>query len=330
MQRRVALIATATAMLLSLGSAHHAPARADDASAYPNRPIKIIVPYPAGGITDTVARLVAGKLTEAWKQPVVVENRAGAGGIIGNQAVAKAPGDGYTMLVGITQLIQAPSLYKKLPYDVFTELTPVSLLTNSYNLFVLPAASPVGTLKDFVALAKANPGTFNFGSFGPATSSHLHGSLLNTVTGLDLSHTPYKGGAPLLNDLIGNHVMSGFIDLATSYPHVAAGKVKVLAITGPRRSRLVPQVPTFAELGYPGFEPVSFSGAFLPASTPKPIVAKMAAEVGRIMRLPDVVAKLDAIGSEAVGNTPEEFAAIMKADFPKWAKMIRDARVSLD
>jgi tripartite-type tricarboxylate transporter receptor subunit TctC len=254
----------------------------------------------------------------------------GAGGLIGNEVVAKAPGDGYTVLVGITQIIQAPSLYKKLNYDVFTELTPLSLLTYSYNLFLLPAASPANNLKEFVALVKANPGKYNFGSFGTATSAHLHGELLNSVAGLDLAHTPYKGAAPLLNDLLGNHVSSGFVDLATAQPHLASGKVKVLAISGPRRSRLLPDVATFGELGYPGFEPVGWSAAFIPASTPKPVVAKLAAEINRIMHLPDVLARLDSIGAEAVGNSPEEFAAVIRTDFPKWAKMIKDAKISLD
>jgi tripartite-type tricarboxylate transporter receptor subunit TctC len=307
-----------------------AQVQAEEADAYPSRPIKIVVPYAAGGITDTVARLIATRLGEAWKQPVIVENRLGAGGLIGNEAVAKAPADGYTVLVGITQIIQAPSLYKKLNYDVFTELAPLSLLTYSYNLLVLPAASPANSLKDFVALVKANPGKYSFGSFGAATSAHLHGELLNSVAGLDLAHTPYKGAAPLLNDVLGNHVASGFVDLATAHPQLASGKLKVLAITGPRRSRLLPQVPTFGELGYPGFEPVGWTGAFIPAATPKPIVAKLAAEIGRIMHLPDVLAKLDAIGAEAVGNSPEEFATVIRTDFPKWAKMIKDAKASLD
>jgi tripartite-type tricarboxylate transporter receptor subunit TctC len=304
--------------------------QAQDAGSYPSRPIKFIVPYAAGGITDTVARLIGTKLTETWKQPVIVENRLGAGGLIGNEAVAKAPGDGYTVLIGITQIIQAPSLYKKLNYDVFTELTPLSLLTYSYNLFLLPAASPANNLKEFVALVKANPGKYNFGSFGAATSAHLHGELLNSVAGLDLAHTPYKGAAPLLNDLLGNHVSAGFVDLATAQPHLSSGKLKVLAITGPRRSRLLPEVATFGEQGYPGFEPVGWSASFIPASTPKPIIAKLAGEINRIMHLPDVLAKLDSIGAEAVGNSPEEFATVIRTDFPKWAKMIKDAKVSLD
>jgi tripartite-type tricarboxylate transporter receptor subunit TctC len=304
--------------------------QAQETSVYPSRPIKFVVPYAAGGITDTVARLIATKLTDAWKQPVIVENRLGAGGLIGNEVVAKAPSDGYTVLVGITQIIQAPSLYKKLNYDDFSEHAPLSLLTYSYNLFLLPAASPANNLKEFVALVKANPGKYNFGSFGTATSAHLHGELLNSVAGLDLAHTPYKGAAPLLNDLLGNHVSSGFVDLATAQPQLGSGKVKVLAISGPRRSRLLPDVGTFGEQGYPGFEPVGWTGAFIPASTPKPIVAKLAAEIGRIMHQPDVLARLDSIGAEAVGNTPEEFAAVIRTDFPKWAKMIRDAKVSLD
>ena len=318
------LVAAIASLLCSAGL------QAQDASTYPSRPIKFIVPYAAGGITDTVARLIATRLTDVWKQPVIVENRLGAGGLIGNEVVAKAPGDGYTVLIGITQIIQAPSLYKKLNYDVFTELTPLSLLTYSYNLFLLPAASPANNLKEFVALVKANPGKYNFGSFGTATSAHLHGELLNSVAGLDLAHTPYKGAAPLLNDLLGNHVSSGFVDLATAQPHLASGKVKVLAISGPRRSRLLPDVATFGELGYPGFEPVGWSAAFIPASTPKPVVAKLAAEINRIMHLPEVLARLDSIGAEAVGNSPEEFAAVIRTDFPKWAKMIKDAKISLD
>ncbi len=319
------LIATTLALLMFA-----VQGRAQDAGAYPSRPIKFVVPYAAGGITDTVARLIAARFTETWKQPVVVENRLGAGGLIGNEAVAKAPGDGYTVLVGITQIIQAPSLYKKLNYDVFTELTPLSLLTYSYNLLLLPAANPANNLKEFVALVKANPGKYNFGSFGTATSAHLHGELLNSVAGLDLSHTPYKGAAPLLNDLLGNHVGSGFVDLATAQPQLSSGRLKVLAISGPRRSRLLPDVATFGEQGYPGFEPVGWTGAFVPASTPKPIVAKLAAEIGRIMRLPDVLAKLDSIGAESVGNSPEEFATVIRTDVPRWAKMIKDAKASLD
>ena len=323
--RCAGLFAAATALLMVC-----AQVWAEDAAGYPSRPIKIIVPYAAGGITDTVARLIAAKMNETWKQPVIVENRTGAGGNIGNEAVAKAPGDGYTLLVGITQLIQAPYLYKKLPYDVFAELTPLSLLTYSYNLFVVQAANPANNLAEFVALVKANPGKCNFGSFGVATSAHLHGELLNSVAGLDMVHTPYKGAAPLLNELLGNHVGAGFVDLATAYPQLTSGKLKVFAITGPRRARLVPQVSTFGELGYAGFEPVGWTGAFLPASTPKPIVARMAAEIGRIMHLSDVVAKLEAIGAEAAGITPEEFGAVIRADSPKWAKMIKDARASLD
>ena len=174
------LVAAIASLLYSAGL------QAQDASAYPSRPIKFIVPYAAGGITDTVARLIATRLTDVWKQAVIVENRLGAGGLIGNEFVAKAPGDGYTVLVGITQIIQAPSLYKKLNYDVFTELAPLSLLTYSYNLFLLPAASPANNLKDFVALVKANPGKYNFGSFGTATSAHLHGELLRCFAGMAL------------------------------------------------------------------------------------------------------------------------------------------------
>ncbi len=297
---------------------------------YPNKPIRFVIPYPAGGGTDIVGRLIGSKLTEAWGQNVVVENRVGASGIIGNDAIAKAAPDGYSVLIGITTLIQMPHLGVKLPYDQFKDFTPVTQLAYSADLFAVPATSPIGSVKEFVEMARANPGKHNYGSYGNGTSSHVHGEMFRSQAKIDLAHVPFKGGAPLMTDLIGGQISSAFVDVTSARAHLKTGKMKVLAITGARRYRALPDVPTFTELGYQDFEPYGWFAMLLPAGVPPEITARLSAEVTRILKLPDVVARIEDLGLQVGGNSPEEFAAAMKRDYAVWGKVIGDAKIKAE
>ncbi|MCY1252173.1 hypothetical protein D9M68_83380 [compost metagenome] len=295
---------------------------------YPGKPIRMIVPYPAGGGTDTVGRLIGQRLAESLGQPVVVENKPGASGMLGNDTVAKAPADGYTILLAITALIQSPALYKRTPYDVARDFTPVSLIAKSSDLFVVPNRVPASNMREFLALAKA--GKLSYGSYGNGTSSHLHGELLKQQAGIDLAHIPYKGAAPLMSDLLGGQVDSAFVDVTSANPYLGSNKFKILGITGTQRYKALPNVPTFTELGLPGFEPNGWYGLFLPANAPKDVTAKLAAETARIVRLPEVTQKLAGMGLQPVGSTPQELAAVVTGDTPKWVRIVRDANIQLD
>ncbi len=322
--RRWGVLALAACSSVALAQA---PAGARD---YPNRALKFVVPYPAGGSTDIIGRMLAARLSEAWGQPVVVENRTGASGIIGNDFVAKSPADGYTVLIGITALIQSAYLHAKLPYDPFKDLLPVAEIARSSDLFVVAASVSANNLKEFVALAKAKPKTYSYGSYGNATSSHIHGEMFNLQAGLDLAHVPYKGAAPMINDLYGGQINTAFVDVGSARSHVASGKFKVLALTGTQRFKFLPDVPTFGESGYLGFEPNGWFGVFLPAATPAEVVKKLSSEVARIVRLPEVSSRLNDMGLVAVGSGPDEFAAMIKADAPQWGKVIKEARIKID
>ena len=301
---------------------------AQDASAYPSQPLRIVVPYPAGGATDTLARMVATKLQESWRQTVVVENKPGASGTIGNDMVAKAPRDGHTILLGITALVQVPALMPKLPYDVLKDLQPLVQVATTNSVFLVPATEPASTLKEFIAAAKANPGKYNYGSYGMGTSSHIQGSLLNLQAGVDLTHVPYKGAAPLLQDLRGRQLASAFVDMATARPHLEY--VKALAVTGAQRNKALPNVPTFAELGFHSFEPIGWFGLFMPAGVPAPIAAKFTAEASRILHLPDVVARIESLGMTAGTLKGDEFARVVKSDAAVYARIIKDANIRLE
>jgi tripartite-type tricarboxylate transporter receptor subunit TctC len=313
------------ALLSSAAALAQAPAQ-----SYPNRALKFIVPYPAGGSTDIIGRMLGARLSEAWGQPVVVENRTGASGIIGNDFVAKSPADGYTVLIGITAMIQSAYTHAKLPYDPFKDFAPVAEIARSADLFVVATSVPANNLKEFVALAKANPKTYSYGSYGNATSSHIHGEMFNMQAGLELAHVPYKGAAPMINDLFGGQINTAFVDVGSARSHLASGRFKVLALTGTDRFKFLPDVPTFGEAGYPGFEPRGWFGMLLPAATPADVVKKLSAEIGRIIRLPDVAARLNDMGLVAVGSSPDEFAAMIKSDAPEWGKVIKGARIKIE
>ena len=293
------------------------------AQSYPDRRITFVVPYPAGGATDVSARLLAAKLADAWKQPVVVENKSGGGGVVGNDFVAKAQPDGYTVLIAITQIIQAPSLVSKLPYDVFKDLAPVTQVALSPIVLTVPEAQPIKTVKELIDHAKANPGKVPYGSFGNATTSHLYGELLKKNAGIDMTHVPYRGAAPLVNDLLNNTVTAGFVDLTTAGPQIQAGKVRALAVGGEKRRTQLPNVPTMAELGFPGFEAEGWVGVFVPAATPKDIVTKLSAELARIIASPEGVAGLETVSLMPVGGTAETFAATLRRDSARWADVVK-------
>ena len=316
--------ATAAALLASIaiaavcGSSHPATA----ADAYPSRRITFVVPYPAGGATDVLARLLANKLQESWKQAVVVENKSGGGGVVGNDYVAKAQPDGYTVLVAITQIIQAPSLVAKLPYDVFKDLAPVTQISLSTIVLVVPEAQPIKSVKELVDYAKANPGK-PYGTFGNATTSHLYGELLKKVAGVDMTHVPYRGSAPLTNDLLANTITASFVDLTTASAQIKAGKLRPLAVGGEKRRKALPDVPTMAELGYPGFEIEGWLGVFVPAATPKEIVAKLSEELARIIASPEGVAGLETLSLVPVGGSAETFEKVLRRDYERWADVVK-------
>jgi tripartite-type tricarboxylate transporter receptor subunit TctC len=259
---------------------------------------------------------------------VIVENKPGASGLIGNDLVAKAPPDGHTVLLGITAIVQLPAMKARMPYDVMKDLQPLALVASTNSIFAVPSSVPAGTLKEFVALVKSQPGKLNYGSYGVGTSSHIQGSLLNMQARLDLTHVPYKGAAPLLQDLRGGQVSSAFIDMATAQPHLAS--FKVLAVTGAQRNKVLPDVPTFAEQGFHSFEPVGWFGLFMPAGVPEPVAKKFAAEARRILRLPDVTARIETLGMTPGTLTTEEFSRTMRSDAQVYARIIKDANITLD
>jgi len=299
-------------------------------TAYPNKPLRLVVPYPAGGGADTIARLIGQQLSQAWQQPVVVDNKPGASGILGNDIVAKATPDGYTMLLAITAMIQSPSLYRKMPYNVERDFMPVSLVARSSDLFVVPNRVPARTLAEFIALAKASLGKLSYGSYGNGTSSHLHGEQFKIRAGIDLVHVPYKGAAPLVSDVLGGQVDSAFVDVTSANAYLQSGKFRVLGITGTQRHTALPAVPTFAEAGLTGFEPNGWFGFFLPAGTPRDVADRLAAEVARIAKRPEISQRLSAMGLQPVASTPTELASVVSNDTPKWAEIVRTARIQLD
>jgi tripartite-type tricarboxylate transporter receptor subunit TctC len=292
---------------------------------YPNRQITLVVGFTAGGSTDIVTRLLADEMRKSWGEPVVVDNRPGAGGNIGAAMVAKARPDGYTLLVGsVGPLAINASLYSSMPYDNLKDFTPVSLIVHVPNMLVVnPAAMPVHSFAEFVALVKANPGKYFFASTGTGTSSHLSGELLKSMAGLDATHVPYKG-AVALNDLLsGEQVHFMFATIPSVIEFVRAGRLRALAVTSKTRCAAVPEIPTVAESGFPEFEASSWFGLLGPADLPREVVLKLQSEVVRALKVPELRAKLVQQGADPVGSTPEEFAAYMRAETAKWAKVVK-------
>jgi tripartite-type tricarboxylate transporter receptor subunit TctC len=320
--RRMALATMSSLALMGAGST-----LAQAQTAYPSQPIKFIVPYPAGGTTDVLARMVAQKMQESWQQTVVVENKPGAGGTIGNNLVAKATADGHTVLFGIVALVQQMTLMK-LPYDPLKDFAPISRVAVTPAVFAASTSLPVNNLAELIKLVKANPGKYSFGTYGPGTSAHLQGELLNLQTGMDLLHIPYQGAAPLVTAMLGGQLSTAFMDAGSSRQHIP--KFKVLGVTGSERLSWLPNVPTFKEQGLNSFEPMGWLGLLLPAATPKPVVDKFSAETQRILKLPDVREKIEAMGLIPGGETSDSFAKVMKSDADIYARIIRDAKITLN
>ncbi len=293
------------------------------AHAYPDRPVHLIVPYPPGGTADSLTRIVAQKLGETLGQQVVVENRPGAGSIIGTEAAAKAAPDGYTLLMTSAGLTINASLYANLPYDTAQAFSPVSLVVTSPNLLVVNPDVPVSSVRELIALAKSKPGQLNYASAGTGTGTHLSGELFKSMAGVDIVHIPYKGDAPALLDVLAGRVEMLFIGPSPSMPHIKAGKLRALAVTTARRSSVAPDLPTVAESGLPGFEVNAFQGVVAPAGTPKEIVSRLHAAIVEILRVPDVRERLTGQGFDPVGSTPEEFGAFLERELAKWAKLIQ-------
>lgn len=326
--RRFALGSIASAVVLGAGLLGGTSALAQ---AYPTKPVTIIVPFAAGGTTDILARIIGQALTAELGQSVVVDNRAGAGGNIGGQAAAKATPDGHTLFMGTvgTHAINA-SLYKKMPFDPVKDFAPLTRVANVPNLLVANPAQPYKSVKDLIAYAKANPGKVNFGSSGNGSSIHLSGELFKSLAKVDMQHVPYKGSAPAVTDLLGNQIGIMFDNMPSAIPHVRSGKLVPLAVTTAKRSPELPNVPTIAEAGVPGYEATSWFGMFAPAGTPAPVLAKLNAAIVKVLAQPDVKKKINEQGAEVYSETPEQFAAFIQAESVKWGKVVKESGASLD
>jgi len=312
-------------LALSLPAQAQAPA-----GAYPVKPVKVIVPYPPGGPTDIVARVVFQQVSDSTGQQFVVENRAGAGGNIGAEAVARAPADGYTLLVATTAHAINMSLFKSLNYDVLKDFAPVTLLTQGPLVLVATPAFPAASVRELIALAKAKPNTLNFASSGNGQSTHLSGELFNTMAGIKLAHVPYKGSAPALTDVIGGQVPLMFDTMLSAMPFVKSGKLRALAVTSAQRSPAAPELPTVAESGLPGYEVVAWNGLLAPAGTPKAVIDRLSEELAKAMAVAQVREKFSVQGFAASWDTPEQFAIFLRSEVAKWTKTVKASGATLD
>jgi tripartite-type tricarboxylate transporter receptor subunit TctC len=303
---------------------------ASAAAPYPNKPIKWIVPFPPGGAMDSMARTLGEKLSISMKQPVIVENRPGAGGSIGSNLVARAAPDGHTiMIVSIGQAVN-PSIYPKLPYDATKDFEPVSLVGVVPNILVAHPLVKANNVKELIALAKAQPGKITYASAGNGTTVHLAAELFNSMAGVDIVHVPYKGSAPAVTDLMGGQVDIMFDSLSSAKPYIETGKLKALAVTTTKRSKAFPNVPTVAESGLPGYELSGWYAVFVPGKTPKPIVDRLHSELVKALKQDDVRSRFALIGAEPVGSSPQELAATLKTETARWEKIVRERNIKAD
>jgi len=313
--------------LLALGVVSMASAAwAQD--AYPSRTVKIVVPYPPGGTTDLLARAVAARLTDSLRQTFIVENRGGASGSIGSDAVARAAPDGYTLLMGTISTHGINPAIGKVPYDPVKDFQPVTDVADTPNVLTVNPDTPFKNLEDVLKAARAKPGSITFGSTSPGGSPHMSGELLKTMTGTDLLHVPYKGGGPMLIDLLGGQIQLGFDNLPSSMPHIKAGKIRPIAVTTSERWPQAPEIPTIAESGVPGYEVSAWFGLLAPAGTPQPIVDQLQKAVAEILKMPQVNAQLLELGAKPVGNTPQQFAAMIDAELKKWRNVARSNKLN--
>jgi tripartite-type tricarboxylate transporter receptor subunit TctC len=318
-------------MAMAVGVSFAAVSTLAAAQAWPAKPIKYVVPFAAGGTTDILARTISEKLSVALGQPVVVENKPGAGGGLGAAEVAKAAPDGYTIMGGTisTHAINA-TLYKSLPYDPVRDFAAITLIARVPNMLVINNDIPAKDVAELIALMKANPGKWSFASSGNGTSQHLSGELFKGMAGVDMQHIPYKGSPPALTDVMGGQVSMTFDNITTAWPLAKGGKLRALAVTTAKRSPVSPEVPTLAESGLPGYEIGSWQGVFAPAGTPPEIVKRLNAEIVKIINSPDVQKKLLELGAEPVANSPEEFTALVKTEVVKWGDVVKKSGAKVD
>lgn len=315
------VIALAAAFIAALPAA---------AQNYPSRPVRFIVPFAPGGNTDVQGRLIAQKLTEKWNQQVVVDNRAGAGGTLGVEMLAKAPADGYTIaLASFGNILVGPSLFPKLPYDPMKDLAPVVLVSQPPGLLVVNPALPVKNVGELVAYGKANPGKLNYGSAGNGTWNHLFAEHFKTLAGIQMTHIPYKGANPAVTDVIGGQIQLSFAPFPVALPNAKSGRLRVLAVTSAQRSPVVPEVPTVAESGLPGYSAASWFAVLAPAKTPQPVIHVVNRDTNAVLGLPEVKAAFAADGTEPAGGTPEQLRDSMRAGIAQWGKLVRELGIKL-
>jgi tripartite-type tricarboxylate transporter receptor subunit TctC len=301
------------------------------AQAWPNKPIRYIVPFAAGGTTDLLGRMIGAKLAEALGQPVVVENRAGAAGSLGVELLAKSAPDGYTFGGGtISSHAMNVSLYSKLPYDPIKDFTPITMLATLPNMLVVHPSLNVNSVSELIALLKANPNKYSFGSAGNGTSQHMSGELFKTMTGVQMQHIPYKGSGPMMIDLLAGTVALSFENMTTAFPPTKTGKLKALAVTTSKRSFIAPEIPTLAETGLAGYEISSWQAMFAPAGLPREIQMRVYTEVAKALKSPDIANRLKELGLDAGGMPPEELAALIRSDIPRLGKIVRDSGAKVD
>nr|WP_145552084.1 tripartite tricarboxylate transporter substrate binding protein [Variovorax boronicumulans] len=300
------------------------------AQAWPTKPVKLVVSYPPGGTLDAVARIVATPLSQRLGQPVVVDNRAGAGGAIGGDLVAKSAPDGYTVLLDASNHAQNPALRSKMPFDTLRDLAPVSLLVKVPNVLVVNPATPIRTVQDLIAQARAKPGEINFASSGNGSAQHLAAEQFSAMAGVRMTHVAYKGGGPALTDVMAGQVPVFFGSLASSLAYIQGGKLRAVAVTGRARAAVLPEVPTVAEAGLPAYEVYEWNAVFVPAGTPPAITERLSRELTAVLQTPEVRQRLEATGAEVIGAGPAELDAFRRAEITRWTKLARDNRIQLD
>lgn len=296
-------------------------------AAFPEKPIRMIVPFPAGGNADIVARSIGNELSKNLGVPVVIENRGGAGGVIGSEIVAKAPADGYTIVMVSASHVINPSMQKSLPYDTIKDFAGISLVAEVPTVLVVHPSVPAKSLKELIAYAKANPGKINFATAGNGTVGHLSAELLKSMAQIKMEHVAYKGNGPAMTDVLGGHVQMIFSSMPSALPHVKSGALRALVVTAPKRSAAAPDIPSTAEAGMPGFDVATGFGLFAPSKTPRAIINKLNAEVVKALKLPEVSNRLAGQGAEPVGSTPEEYDAFVKKEIAKWQKVCKEAGI---
>lgn len=335
MQRRKLFLATWALAgcglgLISSGTQAQASATTAAADGFPSKPVRLVVSYPPGGTVDAVARILGPKLAQRWGQPVVIDNRAGGGGLIGGDLVAKSTPDGYTLLMDASNHAQNPALRKSMPFDTLKDMAPVSLLVKVPNLLVVNPQFQARTVTDLIKLAKAKPGELNYASAGNGSSPHLAGALFTVQTGVDMVHVPYKGGGPAMIDVMSGLVPVFFASTASALPYVKSGKLLAVAVASQRRTPVLPDTPTFAEAGLPGYAMYEWNAVLAPGGTPKPLLEKISRDIAAVLADREINARLISIGAEVIGSTPAELDKFRRAEIDKWSKLAQQAHISLD